>query len=363
MSTTLDLHADVTELARQIVACESVSGNETALADALEKALRELPHLQVHRDGNSLVARTNLDKNTRILVAGHLDTVPVANNLPPRIIEVDGQPSLWGRGSVDMKGGVAVAASLATSLTAPKYDLTWVFYDNEEVEATKNGLGRLVKNHPEWLQADLAILGEPTAGNLEGGCNGTLRVRVILSGVAAHSARSWKGDNAVHKAAEVLLRLRDYQAKTVTVDGLEYREGLQAVMIDGGRVKNSVPDSCTVWINYRFAPDKTGQAALEHVREVLSGIDCDIEVEDLSEGARPGLDRETTAQFETAVRASGGKVGPKLGWTDVARFSELGIPALNFGPGDPELCHTDNENCPLAQIIHCRKVLENFLRG
>lgn len=363
MTTELDLCGDITDLATRIVACESVSGNEKELADALEVALRRLPHLRVDRDGDALVARTDLGRGLRVLVAGHLDTVPLADNLPPKIIEVDGSPCLWGRGSVDMKGGVAVAASLAATLENPKYDLTWVFYDHEEVEATKNGLGRLVRNHPDWLAADFAILGEPTAGNLEGGCNGTLRVRVNFNGVAAHSARAWKGVNAVHKAGELLTRLSAYNAATVTVEGLDYREGLQAVMIEGGRVKNSVPDACTVWVNYRFAPDKTGEQALDYFRQVLAGIDCEIQVEDLSEGARPGLNMQIAKEFEAAVKASGGKVGPKLGWTDVARFSELGIPAVNFGPGDPELCHTDNENCPLAQLRHCRQVLEDFLKA
>ena len=280
----LDLSADVVTLTRQVCDVPSVSGDETALADAVEAALREHPHLEVLRDGDAVVARTHLGRERRVVVAGHLDTVPVADNLPTRL-EGD---VLWGRGTVDMKGGVAVALSLAASLAEPVHDVTWVFYDHEEVDADLNGLGRIARQHPDWLAGDFAVLGEPSDGGLEGGCNGTLRVEVRLTGVAAHSARSWVGVNAVHAAGEVLRRLEAYEPATVEVDGLAYREGMNAVLVSGGVATNVVPDSCVVTVNYRFAPSRSVDEAVAHVRELFAGYD--VVVTDSAPGARPGLD-------------------------------------------------------------------------
>lgn len=360
------LFQDVCDLA-------SVSGDERALADAVEAALRAAGHLAVLRDGDAIVARTTLGRAQRVLVAGHLDTVPVAGNLPTRWEERDGERVLWGRGTVDMKGGVAVALHLAATLADPRVDLTWVFYDHEEVEARLNGLGRLVRNHPDWLAADLAVLAEPTGAQLEGGCNGTLRVGVTARGRTAHSARAWLGRNAVHGLAPVLARLAAYEAGTVVVDGLAYRESLQAVGISGGIATNMVPDRATVLVNYRFAPSRSVAEALAHVREVLEVADADadadgdgleIEVLDAAAGARPGLDHPLASSFAQAVAAStGAQVRPKYGWTDVARFTELGIPAVNFGPGDPSLAHADDEHCSLAQVEAVAAALRTWLGG
>ncbi len=354
----LDLSADVVTLTRQVCDVPSVSGDETRLADAVETALRAHPHLEVLRDGDTVVARTHLGRERRVVVAGHLDTVPLADNLPTRL-EGD---VLWGRGTVDMKGGVAVALSLAASLTAPVHDVTWVFYDHEEVASELNGLGRVVRNHPEWLAADFAVLGEPSDGGLEGGCNGTLRVEVRLAGVAAHSARAWVGVNAVHAAGEVLRRLEAYEPATVEVDGLAYRESLNAVLISGGVATNVIPDACVVTVNYRFAPSRSVDEAVAHVRDLFAGYD--VEVTDAAAGARPGLDAPAAQDFAAAVLAvTGGRPAPKYGWTDVARFSELGVPAVNFGPGDPLLAHKDDERVPVAQIELCHRALRAWLTG
>ncbi|MDQ0424365.1 succinyl-diaminopimelate desuccinylase [Cellulomonas iranensis] len=354
----LDLSADVVTLTRQVCDLPSVSGDETRLADAVEAALRAYPHLEVLRDGDTVVARTHLGRERRVVVAGHLDTVPLAGNLPTRL-EGD---VLWGRGTVDMKGGVAVALSLAASLTAPVHDVTWVFYDHEEVASELNGLGRVVRHHPEWLAADFAVLGEPSDGGLEGGCNGTLRVEVRLAGVAAHSARAWVGVNAVHAAGEVLRRLEAYEPATVEVDGLAYRESLNAVLISGGVATNVIPDACVVTVNYRFAPSRSVDEAVAHVRDLFAGYD--IEVTDAAAGARPGLDVPAAQDFAAAVLAvTGGSPAPKYGWTDVARFSELGVPAVNFGPGDPLLAHKDDERVPVAQIELCHRALRAWLTG
>nr|NLD40082.1 succinyl-diaminopimelate desuccinylase [Actinomycetales bacterium] len=350
----LDLSDDVALLAAAVCDLPSVSGSETALANAIEAALT-LPHLAVDRDGDAVVARTSLGRGRRVVIAGHIDTVPVQGNLPTRL---EGGV-LWGRGTVDMKGGIAVMLHLAARLAAPAWDVTWVFYDHEEVDAAQNGLGRVARHHPDWLEGDLAILMEPTDAQIEGGCNGTLRVDVELRGVTAHSARSWKGVNAVHLAAPVLERLASYRAREVEVDGLTYREGLSAVAISGGIATNMVPDTCTVSVNYRFAPSTSVEEAIAHMHEVFAGFE--VVVRDAAAGARPGLDQPLVAGFARTVAGVGARVAPKYGWTDVARFSGLGIPAVNFGPGDPMLAHADDERCPISQISACAEALAHWL--
>lgn len=353
---SLDIAAGVVALTTQLCDMESVSGNEGALADVLERSLRELPGWQVQRNGDALVARTDRGRAQRVVLAGHLDTVPVADNLPVRVEGDDVTGSLHGRGTVDMKGGVAIMLRLAATLVEPVHDVTLVFYDCEEVEATRNGLGRLVRENPDWVDGDVAVLLEPTDARIEGGCQGTMRVAVSVPGVAAHSARSWRGMNAIHAAADVLDRLVAYEPRQVDVDGLIYREGLNAVGICGGIAGNVVPDRCVVTVNYRFAPDKDEPAALAHVSEVFSGYD--LEVTDTSPGARPGLTHPTIASL---VRAADEPVGPKYGWTDVARFTALGVPAVNYGPGDPELAHRDDEHVPVEQLHRCERVLSQWL--
>jgi succinyl-diaminopimelate desuccinylase len=352
----LDLAADVVDLTRAVCDVESVSGGEGPLADGVEAALRRLPHLQVLRDGDAVLARTALGRPERVVLAGHIDTVPVAGNLPTRLEGGAESGVLVGRGTADMKGGVAVQLKVAAALAAPSRDVTFVFYDNEEVEADRNGLGRLARNHPDWLTGDLAVLLEPTAAGIEGGCNGTLRAEVVTRGVAAHSARWWRGVNAIHEAGRVLARLQAYQPREVEVEGLVFREGLNAVWIGGGIAGNIIPDVCRVVVNYRFAPDKNLASAAAHVREVFEGYEVDVV--DGADGARPGLDRPAAAAFAAAIGAA---PRAKEGWTDVARFSALGIPALNFGPGDPGVAHADDEHVPVAQLRACERALLTWL--
>ncbi|WP_246131179.1 succinyl-diaminopimelate desuccinylase [Cellulomonas aerilata] len=356
----LDPAGDLLTLTRALCDIPSVSGDEAAIADAVEAALAPLPHLEVLRDGDAVVARTRLGRAQRVVVAGHVDTVPIAGNVPTWLVGEGAEAQLWGRGTVDMKGGVAIQVALAATLTEPTRDVTWVFYDHEEVEASLNGLGRIVREHPDWLACDFAVLGEPTAAGVEGGCNGTLRAEVRVAGVAAHSARSWMGVNAIHGAGEVLRRLEEYVAADVEVDGLVYREGMNAVGITGGVAGNVVPDECVVTVNYRFAPARSVEEASAHVRELFDGYD--VTITDSSGGARPGLDHPAAADFAAAALAfTGGTPAPKLGWTDVARFAELGIPAVNFGPGDPVLAHKDDEHCPVAQLTLCHDALRAWL--
>ncbi|HKC27371.1 MAG TPA: succinyl-diaminopimelate desuccinylase [Jatrophihabitans sp.] len=350
----LDLSVDAATLTAALVDIESVSGDEQRLADLVEKALGD--SLQVQRQGNVVLARTDGGRDRRVVLAGHLDTVPIADNVPSRW---DGDV-LYGCGSTDMKSGVAVMLRLAHLVDAgelePRFDLTWVFYDCEEIEASRNGLGRLSRTDPDLLAGDLAILLEPTDGVVEGGCQGTMRVAVRTTGRRAHSARSWLGSNAIHAAAPVLAQLADYQARVVDVDGLTYREGLNAVAISGGVAGNVIPDECTITVNFRFAPDRDEDAALAHVRDVFAGYE--VELTDSAPGARPGLDTPIAAAFVAAV---GGEPRAKLGWTDVARIGPLGVPALNFGPGDPNLAHKPDEHVSAEQVRAAEAVLTRFL--
>ncbi len=350
----MDLRLEGAALTAQLVDTPSVSGEEGPLTDAIEGALRSLPHLTVHRDGNAIVARTTLGRAERVILAGHVDTVPVAGNLPAR---VEGS-RLYGCGTTDMKSGLAVQLRLAASLTSPSRDVTYVCYDCEEVAADRNGLLRLSRHSPELLAGDFAVLMEPSSGEVEGGCQGTLRAEVTVPGQRAHTARSWMGRNAIHEAGAVLDVLRAYVPRQPEVDGLRYHEGLNAVGIRGGVAGNVVPDECAVTVNYRFAPDLTGEQAAEFVRSVFSA--WPVTVLDVADGARPGLGQPAAAEF---VKVVGGTPRAKLGWTDVARFSALGIPAVNYGPGISEIAHTAGEYVEIAKIAECESRLRAWLNA
>jgi succinyl-diaminopimelate desuccinylase len=348
----LDLQADAVTLTEQLVNIESVSRNEAAIADAVESALRTLGHLEVTRHGHTVVARTNLGHVERVVIAGHLDTVPLNDNLPAH--REGGL--LHGLGTCDMKGGDAVMLRLAAHVPDPNRDLTFIWYEAEEIEAEFNGLHLLAQSHPELMTADFAILMEPSNAVVEAGCQGTLRVDVRTSGERSHSARSWKGDNAIHKAAGILTRLQEYDARRPVIDGLEYHEGLNAVFIRGGVAGNVLPDECVVEVNFRFAPDRSEAEAADFVRDFFEGYD--VTLTDSAPGALPGLDVPAAKAF---VEAVGGEVNPKFGWTDVARFSGLGVPAVNFGPGDPMLAHKQEEHVPVADIERCERTLRTWL--
>jgi len=348
----LDLLGDVVALARALVDIPSESRHEAAIADSVGAALHELGHLVVERFDNTVVARTNLGRPERVIIAGHLDTVPAAGNLPATLTDT----RLYGLGSVDMKSSVAVALHLAAHVAEPTRDITFIFYECEEIEAAANGLGRLQTQHPDVLSADLAIVMEPSNGVVEAGCQGTLRATISASGVRAHTARAWTGVNAIHGLAGALDALAAYEPRRVFVDGLEYVEGLQAVGIKGGVAGNVVPDSAMLTVNHRFAPDRSPDEAVAHVRELFAGYD--VAIVDCAPAARPGLDRRPAADF---VRAIGGAPQPKLGWTDVARFVAAGTPALNFGVGDPTLAHTADEFVEVAELRNVAAAMTSWL--
>ena len=348
----LDLLQDAGQLTARLVDVESVSGGEKPLADAIAAALSGLPHLTVHRDGNAIVARTGLGRPQRVILAGHIDTVPVAANLPSHAE----RGLLFGCGTADMKSGVAVALRLAASVPEPSADVTYVFYDCEEVESQRNGLLRLSRRIPQLLAGDFAVLMEPTGCVVEGGCQGTLRAEIRATGKRAHSARSWMGHNAIHAAGPIIDVLRGYAARQPEVDGLTYHEGLNAVGVRGGVAGNVIPDECVITVNFRFAPDRSADQAGAHLREVFAG--WDVTVTDVASGARPGLASPAAAAFVAAV---GGTPRAKLGWTDVARFDALGIPAVNYGPGDPEVAHTAAEHVALSEIAECEARMRAWL--
>ncbi|MCW2623664.1 succinyl-diaminopimelate desuccinylase [Mycobacterium sp.] len=357
MAVGLDLRGDPIALTAALVDIPSESRHEQRIADEIEAALRaQTTGFEVVRNGNAVLARTKLGRPSRVLLAGHTDTVPAADNLPGRLD--DGE--LHGCGTSDMKSGDAVFLHLAATVADLKHDVTLVMYDCEEIESAASGLGRIQRELPDWLHADVAILGEPSGGFIEAGCQGTLRVVVSAAGTRAHSARSWLGDNAIHKLGEVLDRLSAYQPRSVDIDGCTYREGLSAVRIDGGVAGNVIPDAASVTVNFRFAPDRTIEQALEHVLDVLDGLDVQTEVTDAAQGALPGLTKPAAAAL---VDAAGGQVRAKYGWTDVARFAALGVPAVNYGPGDPNLAHRADERVEVAQIIAVTAVLRRYLTG
>ncbi|QGN46981.1 succinyl-diaminopimelate desuccinylase [Micromonospora sp. WMMD558] len=349
---TPEVLADPVALTRALVDIESVSLNEKAIADCVEEVLRRVPHLTTYRHGNTVMARTDLGRAQRVVLAGHLDTVPLNNNFPS-MMRGD---LMYGCGTSDMKSGVAYALHLAVTLAEPRYDVTYFFYEAEEIESKYNGLFLVAEAHPEWLQADFALLLEPTYGIVEAGCQGTTRAIVTTHGERAHAARSWHGVNAIHGAGEVLRRLTAYEARRVTLDGCDYREGLNAVRIVGGVAGNVIPDHCEIEINYRYAPDRDPAAAEAHLREVFHGFD--LEVTDAAAGALPGLDAPPAQEFLAAVGAA--PIG-KLGWTDVARFAAMGIPALNFGPGDPNLAHHKDEHVEVGKIREGAATLHRWL--
>ncbi len=229
-------------------------------------------------------------------------------------------------------------------------------YEAEEIESEFNGLRLLAESDPDLMAADFAILMEPSDAIVEAGCQGTLRVDVRTTGERAHSARSWRGVNAIHGAAGILNRLAAYDPRQPVIDGLTYRDGLNAVGISGGVAGNVIPDECVVSVNYRFAPDRSPADAEAFVKEFFAGFD--VVVKDIAPGALPGLGHPAAAAFVAAV---GGDVKPKFGWTDVSRFSALGVPAVNFGPGDPMFAHKADEHVRMADITSCEQQLRTWL--
>ena len=351
--------SDLLQLTTELVAIPSVSHAESALADHVAGRLAGCPWLEVERLGDNVVARTSLGRRHRLVLAGHLDTVPAAGNGRPRL-EGD---VLFGVGAADMKSGLAVMLDLATTLAEPVVDVTWCFYACEEVGRDESGLAALWAERPDLLEADAAVLGEPTANRVEAGCQGTMRAVVEVGGVRAHTARPFTGVNAIHRLAPLLERIATWPGRSVVLDGCQYVEQLQAVGIDGGVAGNVVPDRASLTVNYRFAPDRDRHEArgfldalLGHLLDESAGDR--MEIVDEADGAPPALEHPLLAEL---VASTGAPPRAKVGWTDVASFWAHGVPAANFGPGDPLLAHHPDEQIDRTALERGREVLERLL--
>lgn len=348
---------DLLELTADLVDVESVSFAEGPLVEVLEAELRSLEHLTVDRVGDNLVARTRLGRDLRVVLGGHTDTVPVNGNLPSRR---DGD-MLWGCGTADMKGGLAVMLELARAHAAPAVDVTWVFYAREEVAADHSGLAELIEVRPDLLEGDVAILGEPTTGDVEAGCQGVLRVSLTLAGARAHTARAWMGRNAVHRLGSLLVALGEFEPRQPEIEGLRFHEALQATHLEAGVAGNVVPDRALVRIAHRFAPDRSVEQAEDWLRGFLGPFlepGDELVVDDRSPAAWPALEHPVVRSL---VERNGLEVRSKLGWTDVARFTELGVPAINLGPGDSTLAHTRDEHVDRGSLERTYAALDDLL--
>ena len=348
----MNINQELSKLTLDLVNISSVSKDEKSIADSIAEALKKIGHLKITRVNNSIVAQTNFGNKQRVVIAGHIDTVPANNNFPGKI----NNSEVIGLGSVDMKSGIAVALKLASEITSSNYDVTYLFYESEEIETKFNGLELITKQQKDLLDCDFAILMEPTNGILEVGCQGSLRFEVSTSGKRSHSARWWNGENAIHKTNKILEILNNYKSREPEIDGHKFREGLQAVKVNGGIAGNVVPDSVTISINHRFAPDTSIDQATQNMKTLFK--DFNFQLVDAANAAPTGLSNQLIKEFVSNI---GKNIAPKFGWTDVARFANAGIPAINFGPGDPNLAHHPEEKVLISQIIDVYESLKKWL--
>jgi succinyl-diaminopimelate desuccinylase len=340
----------------ELVSISSLSHHESALATHVEIVLRANANLDVERVGDNVVARTTGHHAARVIVAGHLDTVPG----DPSVAQIQGD-ELIGLGACDMKGSLAVMLALALDETPRSVEVTWIFYAREEISRTESGLGELIELRPDLVRGDVAILAEPTAGAVEAGCQGTLRVRVDMAGRRAHTARPFTGRNAIHRVASVIDRIAKYEPRTVVLDGVEFHEQLQVVFVEGGVAANVVPDAATVTINHRVAPDRSHDDAVAWLRSYLDDLmeeGDEFTVVDWAPSAKPML---TNERLDALVALTSTAPRGKWGWTDVATFQELSIPATNFGAGDPLLAHRSDEKISREELEIFERVLRAWL--
>lgn len=336
----------------------SVTGEEEQLCDDLETRIGRGAGWRIERTGNNLiVGRESPDGfRNRVVLAGHLDTVPEpAGGLPVR---KEGD-RVHGRGSSDMKAGDAVMLAL---LEGFDWEGSWaeplfVFYEREEGPYAENGLEIVFEEFPEVLEADLALVPEPTENALEVGCVGTAQVEVTFRGRPAHSARPWQGENALTAAGRFLSALHERPADEVVVEGMSFYEVLSPTLARGGRAKNVVPDEFWINVNHRFAPGR----GIEHVKStfdgLLEGANASYEVVDFAPSGSVDLShpllQRFLAQDDVVVR-------PKQAWTDVARFTQRGVASANFGPGLPSQAHQPDEHVELPLLAACYERLARY---
>ena len=340
-----------------LVAIDSVSRGEATIAHHVAIVLARNSDLDVERIGDNVVARTTGHHATRLLVAGHLDTVPGDASAASIVGE-----ELHGVGACDMKGSLAVMLELASEPTARSVEVTWVFYACEEISRSDSGLLEIAELRPELLDADAAILAEPTNGHVEAGCQGTLRISVEMSGARAHTARPFTGRNAIHRLGDVITKVASYEPRRAVIDGVEYVEQLQVVDIVGGVAPNVVPDRASCTLNHRVAPDRSKEEAVSWLIGFLGDVieeDDTVRVVDWAPSSPPAM---TNERLKSLVDLTGAPPLGKVGWTDVATFAELKIPATNFGAGDPMLAHRSDEFVTLEQLDRFATVLSAWLQ-
>ena len=340
-----------------LVEIASESRDEAAILDAIRPRLAGAPGLHLADDHDTVLAAlpTRRPAVPLVLLAGHVDTVPVAGAGPAAL---DGGV-VRGRGAADMKGGIAVMLALADEgAGSASVDLGYLFFGREEVPITESALLPAFDRVPELREAALAIVLEPTANALEVGCNGNLQAVVRVRGRAAHSARPWLGDNAIHAAIEALGPVADLPVRDVDVDGLVFREVVSVTTIAGGVAGNVVPDLVEAHVNMRYAPTHTPDAAETRLRELLGHPRVELEILGNAPPGRVCLDNPLV----TRLRASGDlEVRPKQAWTPVAEFGMVGVDAVNLGPGDPRYAHTDDEQVTATALARTHQIVSAFL--
>jgi succinyl-diaminopimelate desuccinylase len=343
-----------------LVAIASESRHEEAIVETLRAELGRAPDLRIVDDSDSvLVALPSRRREAPLVVlAGHVDTVPAAGASAPDLGE-DG--TVLGRGAADMKGGLAVMLRLAADgATGPDLDLGFVCFGREEVPISESALLPAFERCPALREASLAIVLEPTANELEVGCNGNLNAIVRVTGRAAHSARPWLGTNAIHAAIEALAPIADLPIRDVEIDGLVFREVISVTEIHAGVAGNVVPDRLEARINMRYAPSQTPRAAEARLRELIDHRRSTI---DVVGNAPPGpvcLDNPLVTRLRSAGDLA---VRPKQAWTPVAEFAMAGVDAVNLGPGDPRYAHADDEQVSGAALARTHAIVSAFLAG
>ncbi len=342
----------------ELCAIASPIGEERALCDAVRARLsRLLLAAPVRRYGDSIVVPLTRGRGARVALVGHLDTVRTENG-PARLAG----DRCFGAGASDMKSGLAVMTAIAETMPLAELgcDLTLVFYAREEGPFADNELGDVLRQDPELGSVDLAVCMEPSDNRLHLGCVGSIHATVTFHGRTAHSARPWEGDNAITRAAGFLGELRALAPRESVVEGLTYRTVTTVTQAsDGGRGRNVVPDRFVLNVNHRFAPDRTLDDAKRDLL-ALVGDRAQVEVTDLSPAARPNAEHWLVRALVAAgVRA----VEPKQAWTDVARFAQLGVAAVNFGPGENAQAHQKNESTSLELVHEGYAIVARWLTG
>jgi succinyl-diaminopimelate desuccinylase len=347
---------NLVETLEWLVNIPSVTGSEGRIATAISERLLPIWTLKgVQRFGNSVVVGQRTDRPL-ISLYGHLDTVPHQDGNGSARIE---NGRMHGVGTSDMKAGLAVMVHLLEDegVRSGDFDVVGVFYDKEEGPADENGLEQVLDRASWLVQSEMAVVMEPTDLKLELGCNGTMNADVIFKGKAAHSARPWLGDNAVTKAGEWLTAMHSLEPVSEIISDLEYREVFTVTRADGGIANNVVPSEFRLNLNYRFPPSLTVAEAENRLRELASPAD-EVVVRDSAPSGSVPEGNKHLLRLEDLL---GGERLPKQGWTDVARLTSAGIPAVNYGPGDPSLAHQAGESVALASLDVAYSVLRHFL--